>query len=63
MTKSEINEKLETLNTQLKSVESTWMKVQGAIEFCNALLEEKEESKASSSNGVAKEKKEKATVS
>ena len=63
MTKSEIHEKLETLNTQLKSVESTWMKVQGAIEFCNALLEEKEEGKANSNNGVAKEKKEKATVS
>ena len=63
MTKSEINEKLETLNTQLKSVESTWMKVQGAIEFCNALLEEKEGGKANSNNGVAKEKKEKATVS
>ena len=63
MKKDELNDKLETLNAQLKQVETTWMKVQGAIEFCNALLEEKEESKASSSNGVAKEKKEKATVS
>ena len=62
MKKDELNDKLETLNAQLKQVETTWMKVQGAIEFCNALLEEKEEGKANSSNGVAKGKKEKATV-
>ena len=46
MNKKEIQEKLDGLNNQLKQVEATYLKIQGAIELCNNLLEEpKEESK------------------
>jgi molecular chaperone GrpE (heat shock protein) len=39
-TKSGIAEKLENLKAQLSQIETTYAKVQGAIEFCQALLEE-----------------------
>tara|TARA_B100000700_G_C14864090_1_gene770048 strand:+ start:534 stop:716 length:183 start_codon:yes stop_codon:yes gene_type:complete len=39
-TESGIAEKLENLKAQLKQIETTYAKVQGAIEFCQALLEE-----------------------
>ena len=45
MDKKELQEKLDNLKTQQKQVEANWTKVQGAIEFCESLMEDKEEVK------------------
>ena len=61
MNKKSLKEKLENLRLQKKQAEAAWTKIQGAIEFCEAMLEE-DENKNSNNNGVAKKAKEKATV-
>jgi len=58
MNKDIIKEKLENLKIQQKQLENTYTKIQGAIELCEALLQE-EESKV---NGKIKPEKEKVEV-
>ena len=56
-------EKLENLRLQQKQTEAAWAKIQGAIEFCEAMLEEDENKNSNNNNnGVAKKAKEKATI-
>ena len=43
--KEKLQAKLDSLNSQLKSVEATYLKVQGAIELCEALMIENEKPK------------------
>ena len=62
MNRKELQEKLENLKLQQKQAEATWSKIQGAIEFCEALFEEDDNKNNNNSNGVAKKVKEKATV-
>ena len=45
MEKKDLQEKLDNLRGQQKQVEANWTKIQGAIEFCESLLEDKEEVK------------------
>ena len=60
MNKEELQGRLENLRLQQKQAEATWSKIQGAIEFCESLMEDK--SKENNNNGVAKKVKEKATA-
>ena len=45
MENKDLQEKLDNLKTQQKQIEANWAKVQGAIEFCESLIETKEEVK------------------
>ena len=45
MEKKDLQEKLANLRGQQKQVEANWAKVQGAIEFCESLLEDKPKEK------------------
>ena len=45
MENKELKEKLDNLKTQQKQIEASWSKIQGAIEFCESLMENKEEVK------------------
>lgn len=38
--KETLSDKLENLKVQQKQCEANWAKIQGAIEFCESLLEE-----------------------
>ena len=62
MDKKSLKEKLENLRLQQRQAEATWTKIQGAMEFCEAMLEEDENKNNTNSNGVAKKAKEKATI-
>ena len=43
MKKDKLQEKLENLKTQQKQVEANWAKIQGAMEFCESLMEDDKE--------------------
>ena len=45
MEKKDLQEKLDNLRGQQKQVEANWTKIQGAIEFCESLLEDKPKEK------------------
>ena len=57
--KDALKEKLDNLKMQQKQIEANWSKVQGAMEFCEGLLEEKADESVKS-NGVAKKEKQNA---
>ena len=61
MDKKSLKEKLENLRLQQRQAEATWTKIQGAMEFCEAMLEEGDNNN-NNNNGVAKKVKEKATI-
>ena len=61
MDKKSLKEKLENLRLQQRQAEATWTKIQGAMEFCEAMLEEGDNNN-NDNNGVAKKVKEKATI-
>ena len=45
MNLEKLKENCESLESQLKNLEATHLKVQGAIEFCENILKEKEANK------------------
>ena len=57
MNKDALNEKLENLKMQLKQLEANWSKVQGAIEFCEGLINEKPADASVNNNGKPKKVK------
>lgn len=56
MVKEELQGKLENLKIQQNQLENTYNKIQGAIEFCEALLAESEEEKPSENGKIVTEK-------